>query len=433
MHILLFPSLPPIVPNMVSGMVSGGGLIVFALFALSLFKDMGFPLSSLYLKLMIPVGLLSMLAVPFGMYAMIMPWVMKLSFVLIAVIIWMSFRGFVQEPRYWITYLLAFSLNGLSYIVLFLQNLGVLSTQFSGINTFQLSSLVNILLIFLAMTARLRRGELRVLENTRLSEQRAIEMAQVMTQELKENKERLEVSLVAEHQSSARLQRFLVMLSHEYRTPLAVIQGNIDLLERQILKYCTDCQDEFLKMRRAIGRLVEVMEVSLDQSRITEPKVRGEQQCFSIDRFVAQQINTVRLMWPEKTFQFEDFTDERLLQGDLPLLNTALFNLLDNARKYSPLSAPVVVSCKIKEHTAEVIITNATDSPVPDDSETLFEKYRRGANALGVGGAGIGLWLVREIASQYGGSIQLRYRNEGIVTATLMLPLFSDSSKCKKL
>ena len=433
MHVLLFPLIPPIVPNMVSGMVFGAGLIVFALFALSLFKESDYPLSLLYLKLMIPVGVLSMLAVPFCLYAIIMPWATKLSFGLIAVIIWMSLRGFVQEPRYWIAYLLAFGMNGFAYVLLFLQNLGVVPINANGMNPFQLSTLVNILLIFFAMTERLRRGELRVLENIRLSEQRAIEMAMVMTQELKENKDRLEVSLIAENQSSARLQRFLVMLSHEYRTPLAVIQGNIDLLERQILKYFAGCQDEFLKMRRAIGRLVEVMEVSLEQSRIAEPKARGEWQCISIGRFVAQQVNTVRLMWPEKTFQFDDFTDDGVLHGDLPLLNTALFNLLDNARKYSPASAPVAVTCRTEDGEAVIFITNETDSLMPDDTEELFKKYRRGDDVSGVGGAGVGLWLVREIANQHAGRVQLHYRTGGFVTVTFTIPYIFDRSECEYL
>lgn len=431
MHVILFPLLPPIVSNMVSGMVFGVGLIVFALFALSLFKESDYPLSRLYLKLMIPVGVLSIIAVPFGLYAMIMPWAMKLAFGLIALIFWMSLRCFVQEPRYWITYLIAFALNGLAYVLLFLQNLGVLPLHAIGMNTFQLSALANILLIFLAMTDRLRRGEIRILDNIRLSEQRAIEMAMVMTHELQENKERLEVSLLAELQSSERLQRFLVMLSHEYRTPLAVIQGNIDLLERLILKQCTACQGEFLKMRRAVGRLVEVMEVSLDQSRISEPRARGDRQSISIGRFVAQQVNTVSLMWPDKTFLFDGFAAEGVLHCEQPLLNTALFNLLDNARKYSPPSAPVLVTCRTGERAAVVIVTNETDALMPDDTEELFKKYRRGSDVSGVGGAGVGLWLVRQIAKQHGGRVNLRYPKKGFVTVTLMLPLFTDCNDLK--
>jgi signal transduction histidine kinase len=280
---------------------------------------------------------------------------------------------------------------------------------------------LNILLIFLALTDRLRSGELRILENSRMTEQRAIAIAGEMTHELKENKERLEISLLAELQSTERLQRFLVMLSHEYRTPLAIIQGNIDLLERQIMQQCSGCQPEFMKMRRAVQRLVEVMDVSLEQSRLAEPRATEDYQCVPVGRFVAKQINTVRLMWPEKTFRLDSLPDAGLLYGELPLRNTALFNLLYTARKYSPSSTQVAVSCRNGGRVAVIRITNEIEGFLPDNTERLFEKYHRGTNVAAIGGAGVGLWLVRQIVTRHGGRVHLRCRKEGFVTVTLKI------------
>ena len=70
---------------------------------------------------------------------------------------------------------------------------------------------------------------------------------------------------------------------------------------------------------------------------------------------------------------------------------------------------------------------------MPDDTEELFKKYRRGDDVSGVGGAGVGLWLVREIANQHGGTVQLHYRPEGIVTARLSIPYISHKNKCMDL
>lgn len=433
MHFILFPSLPPIIGNLVSGIVFGAGLIVHALFALSLFRDFSYRFSFIYLKLMIVVGIVSMAAVPIGMYAVILPRAVNLAFGLIVVMFWMSFRSFVHEPRYWIFYVLAFGVNGFAYVSLFLQNLGVVPFHDLTMNALQLLSVLNILLIFLALTDRLRSGELRILENSRMTEQRAIAIAGEMTHELKENKERLEISLLAELQSTERLQRFLVMLSHEYRTPLAIIQGNIDLLERQIMQQCSGCQPEFMKMRRAVQRLVEVMDVSLEQSRLAEPRATEDYQCVPVGRFVAKQINTVRLMWPEKTFRLDSLPDAGLLYGELPLLNTALFNLLDNARKYSPSSTQVAVSCRNGGRVAVIRITNEIEGFLPDNTERLFEKYHRGTNVAAIGGAGVGLWLVRQIVTRHGGRVHLRCRKEGFVTVTLMLPLFLEGKECGEM
>lgn len=71
-----------------------------------------------------------------------------------------------------------------------------------------------------------------------------------MTSELRDNKERLEVALAAEHLSTERQHRFLTMLSHEYRTPLAIIQGNLDILAIHPETVAESESPELMKMRR---------------------------------------------------------------------------------------------------------------------------------------------------------------------------------------
>nr|WP_170181138.1 PAS domain-containing protein [Chlorobaculum thiosulfatiphilum] len=219
-----------------------------------------------------------------------------------------------------------------------------------------------------------------------------------------------------------RLNRFLSMISHEYRTPLAIIRGNLDLIVLKHKGGDYSQQREIDKIKQAIDRLVEVMEVSIQESRLRESSEGLVVTNVQVEPTILSQLEAFRSMWPERVIRYAGQLDGAEIIGEQGQFGMAIFNLLDNARKYSPAESPIELECRVEN--GEVIITIRNEGKSISSTETgeLFEKYRRGSNAANTGGAGIGLWLVKDIIEHHHGSVTLRGTGSG-VEAVVTLPL----------
>ena len=219
-----------------------------------------------------------------------------------------------------------------------------------------------------------------------------------------------------------RLNRFLSMISHEYRTPLAIIRGNLDLIVLKQKSGDHSQQREIDKIKQAIERLVEVMEVSIQESRLRKSSEELIVTNFQVEPAIRSQIEAFRSMWPERTIHHACRLAGEEVIGETGQFGMAIFNLLDNARKYSPPESPIGLECRVENGEVIITIRNEGKSISSAESGELFEKYRRGSNAANTGGAGIGLWLVREIVEHHHGSVALRGTEQG-VEAIVTLPL----------
>lgn len=224
-------------------------------------------------------------------------------------------------------------------------------------------------------------------------------------------------------QEIIRLQRFLSMISHEYRTPLAIIRGNLDLIELKQKSGNQVNTAETSKIKRAIDRLVEVLEVSIQESRIIESKKTAPAVTFPVEEVIESQQESFSAMWPERNVHRNGNLGASEIIGEPPQLKIAIFNLLDNARKYSPPDSSIEMGCSVENGEAVITISNeSTTSINAGDNEAMFEKYRRGGNAMNTGGAGLGLWLVRNIIDQHHGNVRIESIGS-TVKATVRLPL----------
>ena len=223
-----------------------------------------------------------------------------------------------------------------------------------------------------------------------------------------------------------RLNSFLHMISHEYRTPLAIIRGNLDLIELKNKHLNCSNPVEMTKIRRAIDRLVEVMEESMHESRIFTTKGVLPLKHFQLSAVITSQVESFQAMWPDQAIHYAENLEACEIFGDPSQLKLAIFNLLDNSRKYSPSHAPIEIDCRIEGDNAVVRIRNQGTSISKGEAEGLFEKYKRGRNSMNTGGAGLGLWMVKNIIKAHNGQISL----EGIVSGvevTIRLPLFQQA------
>jgi two-component system sensor histidine kinase KdpD len=112
------------------------------------------------------------------------------------------------------------------------------------------------------------------------------------------------------------------------------------------------------------------------------------------------------------------------LHADREALTRALWNLLDNAVKYSPEGSPVAVRVRAEASWLLVEVRDRGPGVDPGEREAIFDRFARGRRAAGrAQGTGLGLAMTREIARAHGGDVTLRGRSGGGSIFTLCVPL----------
>jgi signal transduction histidine kinase len=243
-------------------------------------------------------------------------------------------------------------------------------------------------------------------------------------------KHNLLLSLAEKQEALETQARFVDMFSHEYRTPLAVIRTNLDILQSKDQSSGNRFGSNLTKMRRAVLRLVEVAETALAVEWIVGSDVDLQREAIFAPDFLRTVMDDAAQFWSDRAPELRlAQADAVVFNGDRKLLKTALLNLLDNAIKYGP-----------KDNVVEVMLTatgNVVTLAVNDDGpgipeqelDLVFGKYYRGSRTSAISGSGMGLYLVWRIISQHNGSVNMRNRPTGGTSATIILPFHTGEAK----
>ena len=272
------------------------------------------------------------------------------------------------------------------------------------------------MLLTFGLVDKLRIDHDNALWTERNAKQNAEAMAAEMTVELRQKRQELEETL-------DRQVRFVSMVTHEYRTPLAIIRINLDLLSKK--KHDPDRMLAFAvnKMQRAIARLTELLEVNLDKAKFAQDNFQLSLENVGVSGLVEEVIGQAKEFWPRSHLAFSTSLDaDRIVSADRRLLKTALLNLLDNAIKYSPKGSAVEV--KISRLGSEAVIDVSDQGfGIPlEQRERVFEKYYRIPGNDNILGSGVGLYLVARIVGEHHGSVAIQSNGSG-TTVIVRLPV----------
>lgn len=222
-------------------------------------------------------------------------------------------------------------------------------------------------------------------------------------------------TLQNERRVAAQQRNFVTMTSHEFRTPLTVIDAQAQRLIKLKDRIApSDLVDRATRIRGAVARLTSIMDSLLGDSRLLD----GHEVYRPCDFDLAALLREVCQLHRESSRSAdirEDFGElPSLIQGDPKLLFALFSNLLSNALKYSLAGDRVELSA-YQESDGNVLV-RVRDQGIgisEDDRAHLFERYFRGANAVGVAGSGVGLHLVAVVLELHGGRIEVDSR-EGV-------------------
>ena len=248
-----------------------------------------------------------------------------------------------------------------------------------------------------------------------------------------QDKEGLMRVLKAERDASFQQRQFLGMVSHEFRSPLSVIALAANNLSLDPPLDQEELDQRANKIQRATRRLAQLTDNCLADARLGGQLKTLERQPYHLCRLMEEACEIVALSESHQLHLWLDGEPARLdpasmactLDGDPALLRIALSNLLDNAVKYSP---PGVIDLRVWCRPEAIHLQVASrGTPIPPAlTATLFERYVKGGRAQGhrgATGAGLGLYIAREILRAHGGELTLVASNATETLFDMCLPI----------
>ncbi|MDQ2644713.1 MAG: sensor histidine kinase KdpD [Myxococcota bacterium] len=215
----------------------------------------------------------------------------------------------------------------------------------------------------------------------------------------------------------------LSSVSHDLRTPLAVITGAASTLveSRKKLDENTelDLSRTILEEAERLNRLIRNL---LDMTRLESGAVRIDKEWLSLEEVVGAALNRLESRLGERSVRADLPADLPLVPFDAVLVEQAFINLLENAIKYS--DGPIEIDAA--SSPAEITVTIADRGPgiPPGEEQRVFEKFHRAVSDRGgPSGAGLGLTICRAIVAAHGGRIWVRNREGGGAAFRFTLPL----------
>lgn len=294
----------------------------------------------------------------------------------------LMFRG--HRPARW--FLTAFSIFYIGIGIRYLRNLGVLEPSALTDYSVQVGSIVHMVVMCLFIVYRY---------NT------------------------LKMALQIEQKARREQREFVAMVSHEYRTPLAIIArsseqlaANLDAAPEKSLSRCTNIQT-------AVKRMEDLLDKHLSAERLDEDTQQIQRSRWN----PLDLLEDLAADWPEQRISLVLDALPTQIDGDRGLIEVALRNLLTNADRHAQPGSVIEVNAKMMSgQQLSISVTNQGDTVPDDELPHLFKKYFRGRQSRLQAGAGLGLFIVLRVAQLHGGSVQVT-SEAGVTRFMLLLPV----------
>jgi PAS domain S-box-containing protein len=277
---------------------------------------------------------------------------------------------------------------------------------------------------------RNRRGEqstvLLSIEPIRLNDTpHLLSMSLDITQRKRAENELLK-TLAREKELSQLKSNFVSMVSHEFRTPLGIIQSSAELLHEFHQRMQPGEREEQLEsISRNIRRMAGMMEGVLVLSRLDAGKLNFQPSALDLNLFCRRVVDEVLSATNRRCLI--DLSMDAMppaAQADEQLLGHIFTNLLSNAVKYSEPGATVRFAVTGDGHDAVCVIEDRGIGISADDQQQLFTAFHRGSNVGTRPGTGLGLLLVKRCAELHGGNVQVNSKPGEGTKMTVRLPVF---------
>ncbi|MGZ4956184.1 MAG: hybrid sensor histidine kinase/response regulator [Methylobacter sp.] len=213
---------------------------------------------------------------------------------------------------------------------------------------------------------------------------------------------------IAFQQADSRKNEFLAMLGHELRNPLAPIRNAVQVLKTQsaanpTLERCSKIID------RQVSHMAQLLDDLLDVARIMQDKIMLKMDCFDFSEIIDNAIETVYPLIESRKQELAVSRPDRQLwvQGDRVRLTQALFNLLNNAAKYTDEGGKIALSMGQEADDLVITVQDNGSGITPEILPHIFEIFTQADSSLArsQSGLGLGLTLTRRLIEMHGGTV----------------------------
>ncbi|HHK73859.1 MAG TPA: PAS domain S-box protein, partial [Rhizobiales bacterium] len=244
--------------------------------------------------------------------------------------------------------------------------------------------------------------------------------------ELTEQAAKLELALSSERELSELQRSFVSLASHEFRTPLAIIDGIAHRLSRRAMKQRLDPDNVLTRVnqiRSSVKRMVNLMESTLSAARMDAGKVTVKPCDCDLRTVIEEVCERQRGISPSHNIITDLENLPRTIRADSAALEQVFTNLLSNAVKYAPDDPDIEIRAWQRGDDVMISIRDYGLGIDEDDLPGMFGRFFRAKSSTGIAGTGIGLNLVKMFVEEHGGRVMVESQiGEGSIF-TVRLPI----------
>ncbi|MBC8099627.1 MAG: hypothetical protein H7Y11_09305 [Armatimonadetes bacterium] len=271
------------------------------------------------------------------------------------------------------------------------------------------------------------RFTLEILEQQeRLNKRLRVSMQQAAQADiLLRQREKLQLALDQERELSALKYSLMNTVSHEFRTPLAVILSSSELIGRYGKRLTdVDLQHRVVTIQQQIQHLRSMLDNISDIMTNQAGRTLFKPELHDFAALLHQITYEVELAFGrEAHFVLRNANVSVFVHFDSHLMRQVLTNLLENALKYSPPETDINCELTVSAHEVALSIHDQGIGISAEDLPYIFQSFYRGQNVHTIGGSGLGLRIVEEYMTLHGGTVEVISVPDEGTTFTIRLPI----------
>ncbi|HWQ06768.1 MAG TPA: HAMP domain-containing sensor histidine kinase [Feifaniaceae bacterium] len=215
---------------------------------------------------------------------------------------------------------------------------------------------------------------------------------------------------------------FVSNVSHEFKTPLAAIEGYTTLLQDETLTR-QEQQEYISRILDNTARLTRLTQSILSLSQLEHQEIVLQKDWFQLDEQLRRVLLGYETLWEEKCLTLDVNFDEVRFYGNKALLAQVWSNLIDNAIKFSRPNGVLTIRCRKDGATVLVSVKDTGIGMSEEVKKRAFDKFYQGDRSHAEKGSGLGLALVKRIIALCGGSITIQSEENVGTEITVLLKL----------
>lgn len=221
---------------------------------------------------------------------------------------------------------------------------------------------------------------------------------------------------------------FISTVSHELKTPVALIKGYAGTLRREDAVWDPSViQNGLMVIEEEADRLTELIENLLATSKLRAERMRLDLSDVRLDELATQVIERFQTQSSKHRFDVNFPKDFPVVQADAVRVRQVLDNLVSNAIKYSPDGGTITVGGEVDDRVATIYVRDQGVGISESDQLRIFDRFFRvdGALSRKTKGTGLGLYLAKAIVEAHGGTIRVKSKPGAGSTFYFTLPFTS--------